>query len=360
MSDEQNITPAGGDAGASVPENLSMSAAADLLDKISSKPEERPQPDNKSETSENPAAMADTGETEQVEDKTQAEPGAPEGDPAENQGEVDQSVEFEKLHGNTKVRLRDGTEWTVGELKRRIDDLRGLDQGKEEFARQQQAFQQLASQTAQQAQQFQQIAPHAIAALQSSLPQIPAEPTYDPNDPLRYIEEKAAWDRTVSDYNAKVNQIRQIQHQQQVVDHQRHQEQQKNLQQYISDQRTKLFDAMPDLRDEAKRNEFYGDFLKFGKQTYGFTDEELNRTYDHRLMSVMKDAIAFRKLQANPPKPNTAPKQKAGVPVATPGRRVSGQEAQQVKREELVSRVHKPGGLSMNEGARLLEALEKG
>lgn len=46
--------------------------------------------------------------------------------------------------------------------------------------------------------------------------------------------------------------------------------------------------------DKPKLQKIYGDVSK----NYGFSDEELGNVYDHRLVRMMKDAAAYRELQA--------------------------------------------------------------
>jgi uncharacterized phage infection (PIP) family protein YhgE len=357
MSDTENAVPAGaGDEVSASTAPLNVDAAAAMFERSERASEERDTTRDERPARSPTPSSEDEGESQPHAEEVTTE--EPEGSADTNTPEDDETVEFEKLHGNTKVRLRDGTEWTVGELKRRIDDLRSLDTGKQEFTAQQQRFQQMAAQVAQQAQQFEQIAPQAIAAIQAQLPAIPDKPdiALRGSDPFAYQERLDDHYRAIEDYNGKVAQMQAIAGQQQQLEQQRQQEAAQVQQGFLAEQQQRLYASMPELRDTAKREAFAQDFVKYGTETYGFEMNELNSAYDHRLMLMARDAIAYRKLQANKPKPSPA-KPQATVPVAQPGRRPSGQEARSSARsEELSSALNRRGGISsVDEAARLLE-----
>lgn len=360
MSEITNAAPAGESEGASASEPLSLTAAASMLETSEREEQQEETTQTETDTSNTPAEPGNDDEGDGNDDQTE-EPAGDEGEGGEETSQDDGTVEFDRLHGNTKVRLRDGTEWTVGELKRRIDDLRGLDDTRQKFTQEREQFTQWASQQAQQAQYIEQIAPQAIAAIQAQLPEIPPMPdlALRSQDPFAYQNAVDDRLRAIEDYNGKVAQMEEIQRAADMQTHQRQQEIQAQQAAFLQKQRVKLFELMPDLRDDTKRAEFAADVAKYATELYGFKPQEINQAYDYRLMLMARDAIAYRKLKANPPKPSQ-PKPQAAVPVAKPGRRPTAPEVQATRSNELTARIRKPGGLSMTEAASLLDDFEKG
>lgn len=51
-----------------------------------------------------------------------------------------------------------------------------------------------------------------------------------------------------------------------------------------------LFAHAPELRDAAMRQEFYAAMMKGGRE-YGFSRQEIDGVYDHRVMLMHRDAL---------------------------------------------------------------------
>lgn len=257
----------------------------------------------------------------------------------------EETYDLDKLHGNTKIRLRDGTEWTVGDLKRRIADVREVENAKQEFQARASQFQQFAQQTAQQAQVFQNVIPQAIAALQAQLPNVPPPPTQEEAaaDPFAAQEKLTAHINAKAAYEAKVAEIRQLQQAQQMQAVQVQQQQAQRMQDFVRQEQSKLLERMPELRDEGKRRAFYNEFLELGQREYGFSPEELGRVADSRLMALARDAFAYRKAQRAAKSPAVQQKQQNAAPVREPGRRVTPAEATSRQDQEDMARLRKTG-----------------
>lgn len=100
------------------------------------------------------------------------------------------------------------------------------------------------------------------------------------------------------------------------------QEQDAELATKVSQEHARVLEAIPEWRDEAKRKAGVADIRAYGKSR-GFTDEELDSTYDSRALLAMHDAAQFRKLAKAPiPRPTTkGPRTaSAGSSAGTPGR----------------------------------------
>ena len=333
MSDVTQAAPAGEAATSALekPETLTVNAAAEILGRQIDPPAEAEAQPAQAAPSEPPQDAQDP--PAETEPEQTAEPAL----------DAEAPVDFETLHGNTKLRLRDGTEITVGQLKKRWGELEELPRAREQFEQHVQQFQTAAKSVSQREQLFQAAIPQAIALLQASLPQVPEPPArklYD-DDPFEYSKQVGEYQRAKFDYDQKVGQLHQLNAAQQQYAAQQQQETAARLSDVVKHEQAKLLEALPDLRDEAKRKEFYGDFIRYGKSE-GFTEQELNGVYDHRMLKVIRKAAAYDKLQATAPKV-IAQKAKAAAPMQEPGRRLASTEVKSKERQQLSQRLRQTG-----------------
>lgn len=326
MEPEKSPAPAAAEGG-----SLSTSAAAEMLVNIENKPE--PQ------APENPPEIAAAEEAPQ-----ETEQPAAEAAPAEQAEPEEQSYDLEKIHGNTKVRLRDGTEWTAAELKRRISDLKEVDQRRQAFEQDAQKVNAAKQWLAQQAQLLQTTLPAAIATLQAQIPPEPQLPPDDlaDSDPFAHQKQMVQYHKAKTAREQKLAQLAQLQSAQQQQALQAQQQQQQHIQGLVRQEQTKLLERMPELKDEGKRREFYNDYMATA-QRYGFTPAEAQNVFDHRLLMMVKDAAAYHKMKADKPKVVQKVQQKA-PPVQSPGQRASEAERSVQKRQELIQRAKSRGG----------------
>lgn len=111
------------------------------------------------------------------------------------------------------------------------------------------------------------------------------------SDPAAWVAEQQR-QRQISTYLSQLDQ--QINGEKQYAEQQRSQQQKEFLQQ----QYAKAWeDLSKDGIDKPKLAKIYGETSK----TYGFTNEELSNIYDSRVVRMMKDAAAYRELQAQKP-----------------------------------------------------------
>jgi RPA family protein len=302
MSDDTTVAPAGDSAPVTATplQPMTAAAASALLasypddDDAPAPPEpapsepvedaDTPEPEPEGEGGEE-AAVVETEQDAPEEGETPDEEAQPENQP-EPEG-----YDWDKVPGEAKFRLRDGTVVTAADVKKRWDALSTAEQEAARVAADRQQFEQARAQAAQQYQQFLPVAQQAIQAIQNSLPQVPnpPDPSLATTDPIRYVEERARYDATVNEYNTKVGQMRQIAAQAQDQQKRAQAEQRQQLDGYIREQQKALLDAMPDLRDTAKRETFYRDFVDVGTRHYGFSQDELNAVHDARLMRMAAD-----------------------------------------------------------------------
>lgn len=95
-------------------------------------------------------------------------------------------------------------------------------------------------------------------------------------------------------------------------------EQRKQVEEYVAIERTKLLEALPDWKDEAKRSKALDANKAYAKKI-GFTDAEVETAYDHRMVLLLDKA---RRYDALVEKKSAARKQVEAAPqMAEPGAR---------------------------------------
>jgi hypothetical protein len=239
--------------------------------------------------------------------------------------------EPEYAHGNLKVRFRDGSEATVGDLKKGREELQELKRQVPDVLAARQEIEQYKAHLAQQQRQIEQILPHALQAIQSAIPPEPDDVLWD-TDPIEAGRQQRLHDKAIR--------------QRQELAGQAEQAQAGVLQAYIQDQQGKLLAARPELREPEKAKAFYGDYIA-AAESLGFTRDEADRTYDHRLVngvvSLWQKAKKWDELQAA--KGKVAAKTSSAAPVATPGRRPAPGEQGSVQVKLAEQQARKTGSI---------------
>lgn len=252
----------------------------------------------------NEAATDEEGATQEEDDAPSED-----GDPSSEAGRF--------VADNAKVRLPDGTVTTIADLKQ--GSLRQADYTRktQEIAANRKELETRQAEIAQKSQTFEQTINFAIQVAQAGLPQEPSRELLV-SDPIAYLQQDA-------EYKARLGQLQQLSAAKQQHEQVAATEQQRAFQEWVSGERQRLADAMPELKDPAKLQTFNGELVK-GIERYGFSPDDLNSVYDHRLILLAKDAMAYQKLMANKPK---AMAKTQGKPAFTPGKRQSPQSGKQ-------------------------------
>ena len=309
MEDENQSVPS---AEVSASEPMSFDSALSILNEADTPVEET-----------SAATEAPEGE-EAVVEADQAEPSP---DEAEAAPEADtEAPEF--LHGNARTRLRDGSEVTIGELKKAYDEAKEYRVKQAEFDAKRQEFEAKQTQIAAKEQQFTQAIQQAQAVLRANFPPKPDYAAVERGevDIITYQEQVAKYNNAAEKWQglerARIQQAQEAQQREQAATQQR-------IQQEIQ----LLKDAVPETRTEEGFKAFREEILTYAPKEYGFSAEEIGNLGDHRHLRVLKDAIAYRKLQAEKAKVAAKVKDVPPVQVQAPGRRVSPAEkqAQEVK-----------------------------
>ena len=266
-------------------------------------------------------------------------------------------IDWDKVPGNANFRLRDGTVVTAADLKRDWDDLRSVRETSSKVQAEMQEIAQTRHRVQQEAQMLAQVAPRAIAAIKASLPEVvPMPPKSLMNeDWAAYQEQFADHMESKAAYEAKIGEIRQIEQAQQHQQRQLAEAERAEFVQHLQAGHQELLTDIPALRDPAKRQEFFNRFVEAGR-FYGFDDSEILKISDPRTVRAMKDAMAYRAMITNPPKPGKKATD-TSAPVAAPGKRAAPAEVVAQKRQEIMSRV-KPG-MSLDEATSVFTQLEQ-
>lgn len=162
-------------------------------------------------------------------------------------------------------------------------------------------------------------------------------------DPENYLARHAAW-TTRQQQRVKVreeaNRVREGQRQ----------EAQRQRQEYVRREFEQLVEHLPELKDPAKGRALLREVFTFAEQEYGFTQEELQNTSDHRALRAVHDAMQFRRAQQ---KVREAKDKAAGTATLTPGPEPKPKDAL----EGAMQRARRTG--SVADGAAVIEKLLK-
>lgn len=265
-------------------------------------------------------------------------------------GEPDASEEPEFKEGrfasdDAKVKLEDGTTISVAELKRNNLFQRDYSKKTAELSEQRKQFENESRQFTEHVNSIVQQREVILTLAQELLPQEPVLPT-DPNDPIAYVEYRQAkdlWDQKMG----KLNSLWQAkQQEQQTLTQQQVQQQQ----QFLESEKIKLFEAIPRLKDEAKRKAFLTDAVEIGTTVYGLTPQDITGITDHRVMRVLADALAYRKALAkrDTKQPDTQQSRQPRIP---PQQRMSAQTPQQRDARNAFERLRQTGSARDAEAA---------
>lgn len=131
-----------------------------------------------------------------------------------------------------------------------------------------------------------------LAYAQQHMPQAPDESMMDsssPNyNPLEYMEQRTRYERTMG-------QLSTIWEQQQAEQRQAFEQQQQQAQSLRAQEQVKLYQALPKLKDEARKTAFIEDIKTILPKAYGISAEEVLGLNSAAAMHIVHDALAYRK-----------------------------------------------------------------
>lgn len=286
MSDT-NPAPAAGNDGP-----LSFDDGVDALTDVLKDPETDLSEEDQGQEgdTENTEVEGDEPEAEVTEEQPEEE--------AAEEGKDGPGYESGKFAADTaNVRLKDGTVISVQDLKRGYLSQSSFTRGTQENARERETLASQKAEFEQHARSLQEQRDFVLQVAQQFMPQPPDESLLDQNstsyDPLRYMSQKADYDRRVG----KLNEL----HQASQADQARMTQEQQRQHKEIHDREAKLLlDAMPELKKPEVYQKFWTDAVDTMSE-YGFSAEEMNNALDHRLYRVYRDLAAYRRARKSLP-----------------------------------------------------------
>lgn len=278
----------------------------------------------------------------EADDEDQVEDGDEDTDPESDQGRF--------VSDNAKIRLPDGTITTIADLK--SGSLRNADYTRktQELAEQRRSFEGQSESVKQAEQQLSQQREYMTSLLQSITPQAP-DPSLLQSDPMEHMQQKEQYERFAQH-------LQYLQQESGRTQQEGAEKQQREHVERVNSEWGVLVGKVPELKEQTKAQAFADDIRKYGQEAYGFSLDELKAQIpgDHRMALVIKDAIAYRKLQAS--KPKVAQKVEGRPPVQRGGKRFSPKENQARRANDAYSRLRKTG--SVEDAAAAYLASQKG
>ena len=147
-------------------------------------------------------------------------------------------------------------------------------------------------------------------------------------DPRQYNEARARWDERKSIAERARNAFQTMQKAQR--------------DRLISEEQSKLLDAVPEWRDPAAFDAAAREMVDIGK-VYGFAPDELAGATDHRVFLVLRDAAAYRKLKAA--KPEVTKKVAHAAVTLKPGAKPTRAEVSTEARQKQLAQLRKTGSI---------------
>lgn len=249
-----------------------------------------------------------------------------------------------------RYRLQDGTEVTLNEIEEwRKGNLRQSDYTRktQELSATRKELETRQAEITQKATEFQNTIDYAIQIAQAYLPAEPDQSLIH-SDPIAYMQDKA-------EYEARATQLQRLFTAKQEHEKEIAAQQMAELKKRQINESELLVERMPELKDPARATSFNAELAK-GIERYGFEAKDLASVYDHRLILLAKDALAYQKLMAS--KPKAIEKAKDAPPVQQPGRRPGPAEAQARAHKERMERLRQTG--SIRDGADVILDIIKG
>jgi hypothetical protein len=281
MSDTNPSPEAGNDGPLSFDDGVD--ALADVLKDPETDLVKEDQAQDDAEAEDEPAE----GEEPETEEATEE---AADEEPEEEDGpEVAAGGKFAADTAN--VRLKDGTVISVQDLKRGFRSQQSFTRGTQENAKEREALAAKQAEVEQHARSLQEQRDFILQVAQQYVPQPPDRSLLDRNstnfDPITYAALKA-------EYDDRVEALNKLQHVSKADQERMAKEQERLNQEKRAAEAQRLVEAMPDLAKPDVQKKFWADSIETMAE-YGFSQEEMNETIDHRVYRIFRDLTAYRK-----------------------------------------------------------------
>lgn len=323
---------AGGEAGP-----ISMEQAVDRLAAQLEGQSETTKPEPQAEDNETePDDVGDEETDGSPEEDQAAESEASESEDDDGSDEGDDDAERQSFTDETTIRLDDGTETTLGELKRGSMLMADYTRKTQEVAEQRRQLEETLNQLNGYAPAILERLHVADQLAQFAMPQPPSEDLRY-SDPVEYSLQRQDYQAAMADYENRVAMIRQgIQETTGL---------QQGAQQYqgtqsLEEGRQKLREAIPELNDPNKAQGVVNDILSVAERV-GFSRDEVTGWRDPRIAQLAHLAARAAKLDSS--KPKVAKKTDGKPPVQKPGKRQGASDKKRMAYENQRKRLAKTG-----------------
>lgn len=162
------------------------------------------------------------------------------------------------------------------------------------------------------------------------------------DDPIEFNSKYIQWQQHHARLQNLAEQIAQTREQQQ-------QAQKETFEKLKAEEKERILTSFPEWTDESVKAKEWGEIVSHAKE-YGFTEDQVNEVFDHRVIRMLRDAKEYAKLKKS--EPQTKKKLKLAPKMVKPG---TAKKADKSKSEQLRSRLAKTG--SIDDATELL--LEK-
>lgn len=257
---------------------------------------------------------------------------AAEGDETTDEGDGDETPQRVRVKVNGQEQ-----EVTLDDLKRSFAGQGYIQQRMQEVA----AIRKEAEQTYHALNEERAQVAQALAVYQQQLaaagnPQPPSKELLK-TDPIRYLEEEAA-------YREGMEQRQAIAQQQAMFAQQQSEQQARAYKAYLAEQAQLLTQRIPEFADAKKAGELKRALIETGAQHYGFSSEELQAVSDARHVQVLHDAMRYRQLMAGKERVQEKVAQ-VNRPVVRPGAKRSETDGKRLADQKVRSRMKSTGSV---------------
>lgn len=136
----------------------------------------------------------------------------------------------------------------------------------------------------------------------------------------------------VRQWNAKKDNLTKVQQEKKRLQEEQARDYASRYQAHLINEEKQMLEKIPEWGDQKVRDSERGELIKFAKDRFGFTDQEINNASDHRMIIALRDSWQLSKIRSNTTeakkKVRKAPKMAAaGVP--TSKREIKGKNYRQ-------------------------------
>lgn len=156
-------------------------------------------------------------------------------------------------------------------------------------------------------------------------------------DPIRYLEEEAA-------YRENMEKAQALSQHQAFLAQQQSEQQARAYNAYLAEQAQLLTQRIPEFSDAKKASELKTKLIETGAQVYGFSPDELNAVSDARHVQVLHDAMRYRQLMAGKDRVQEKVAQ-VTRPVVRPGAKRTETDGKKVVDQKIRTRMKSTGSV---------------